>query len=100
MMREMTMDNDVEHPNNLLSLAQLELLDDSVNMFCSIINDAYIISFEMEYSGFVVMGGYLLKRKCIRDIYGSMILLFPFIHSLFAMTAWLTGPRGDQASLS
>ncbi len=61
MTREMTTDSDVDHNNHQdyqMSLAQLELIDDSVDQFCSIVDDAYKKSFEREYSGFVVMGDY------------------------------------------
>jgi hypothetical protein len=31
---------------------------------------------------FVSVGGYLLERKSIADMYSSMVLLFSFVHSV------------------
>ncbi len=103
MMWEMTTDGDVEHNYHQdypLSLAWLELIDDSMDQFCSIIDDAYKTSFEREYSEFVVVGGYLLERKCIMEMYGSMFCLFPFVHSVVALNALLTHPHREQVGLS
>jgi hypothetical protein len=99
----MMTDGDVEHNNHqdyLLSLAWIELIDDSMDQFCSVVDEAYKTSFEREYSGFAVMGGYLLERKCIREMYGFIVCLFPFVYSMLTLNALFTCPHGEQVSFS
>jgi hypothetical protein len=52
------------------------------------------------YGGFISVGGYLLKRKSIADMYSLMVLLFPFVHSVFALVVPALGTQGKRVGLS
>jgi hypothetical protein len=77
------------------------MIGDSIDEFCSIVDDTYRTRLEREYGGFVAMDGYLLERKCLRDMYSTIIRLFPFVHSLFALVVSSRQSQGDRlASLN
>jgi hypothetical protein len=79
---------DVEWTNNpeyVLSLISFEMIDDNIEKFCSLVDDSYKSAFKHAYGDFVSVGGYLLERKSIADMYSSMVLLFPSAHLVFAL---------------
>jgi hypothetical protein len=89
-----------DNPEYVLSSICFELIDDNIKKFCSLVDDSYKSAFERAYGGFVSVGGYLLERKSIADMYSSMVLLFPFVHSVFALVVSTSGTRGERVGLS
>ena len=89
-----------DDPKFFLSAIWLVLSLESIESFISIVGDAYKTSFEQQYSGFVVVGDFLVERRYIRTMYDSFVNLFPFVHSLLART--VSSPRacGQQVNLS
>jgi hypothetical protein len=72
--------------NNLLSVVDFELSADRVNEFVGVVESAYKSSYISHYSGFHFVGCYLVDRRCIRNMYGAMRRLFPFVHAVIATT--------------
>jgi hypothetical protein len=89
-----------DDPEYVLFLIRFELIDDNVKKFCSLVDDSYKSAFEHAYGGYVSVGGYLLERKSIADMYSSMVLLFPFIHLVFALVVLTLGIRGKRVGHS
>ena len=87
-----------DNPKNLLSLVWLELIDDNIDAFVSVVNNTYKQSFEQQYSGFFTIGGYLVDRCQIRGMYESLRSMFLFVHSVLALT--VLAPREEQVGLS
>ncbi len=95
--------HDVERTNDpeyVLSLIHFEMIDDNIKKFCSLVDDSYKSAFEHAYGGFVSVGGHLLERKSIVDMYSSMVLLFPFVHSVFALVVSTSSTQGKRVGLS
>jgi hypothetical protein len=87
-----------DDPEYLLSLVRSELIDDDIDAFVSVVNNAYRQSFEQQYSGFFTIGGYLVDRCQIRGMYESLRSMFLFVHSVLALT--VLAPREEQVGLS
>ncbi len=94
--------NFAEKHENILSLIclDLELMDEKIDKFVSLVKFAYRTSLERQYSGFVVIDGYLIEQQCIREMYDSFVGLFLFIHLVIAMTVSLLSPQGEHVCLS
>ncbi len=80
--------------------SRLELIDENIDRFVGLVDHAYRTSIEREYTGFIIIEGYLLERKAIHQMYDSMVKLFPFIHSDFSLSVSSTGACGDKVCLS
>ena len=78
----------------------LELSGENIETFVSVVESAYKNSFEHQYIGFSVVGDYLVERKYLRTMYNSLIDLFPFVHSVLAMTVSLPRARGNRVDVS
>jgi hypothetical protein len=87
-------------PENLLFLIRLELIDENFDRFVGLVEQAYQTSIERKYTSFIIGDWYLLERNEIRQMYDSMIELFPFVHSVFALSVSSTGAQGDRVCLS
>jgi hypothetical protein len=87
-------------PEYLLSFIRFESIDDTINKFCSLIDDAYKLAFEHAYGGFVSVGGYLLERESIADMNSSMVLFLPFIYLVFALVVSTSSTQGKRVGLS
>ncbi len=85
-------DSFAEKPEYILSLICLELMDENIDKFVSVVKSAYRTSLEHHYSGFVVVDGLLIERRSIKAMYESFVELFPFIHSLIALFVLLSSP--------
>jgi hypothetical protein len=57
------------------------------------------MSREKEYTGFVVIEGYLLKRAAIQGMYLSIMKILPLVHSVFAVAVFRNGTQGDRILL-
>ena len=82
------------------TFVRLELSDENIETFVSVVETAYKISFQSQYIGFSVVGDYLVERKYLRTMYNSLIDLFPFVHSVLAMTVSLPRARGNRVDVS
>ena len=89
-----TQDTDVPFFDN--TSVCLELSDENIETFVSVVETAYKNSFEHQYIGFSVVGDSLVERKYLRAMYNSLVDLFPFVHSVLAMTVY----RSTGAALS
>jgi hypothetical protein len=52
-----------DDPEHFLSAIRLELSADNVDAFVSVVSEAYKTSFEQQYSGFAVVGDFLVERR-------------------------------------
>jgi hypothetical protein len=87
-----------DNPKYLLSLVWLELIDDNIDAFVSVVNNTYKQSFEQQYSGFSTIGGYLNDWSQIREMNESLMSMYPFVHLVLALT--VSAPQGEQVGLS
>jgi hypothetical protein len=69
----------------------LELPDENIETFVSVVESAYKNSFKRVYIGFSAVGDYLVERKYLRTMYNS-----PFVHLVPTMTVSLPCERGNQ----
>jgi hypothetical protein len=84
-------DNLSEKPEYILLLIQLELMDENIDKFVSAVESVYRTSLEHHHSGFVAVDGFLIEQRSIRAMYESFLELFPFIHSVIALTVSSSG---------
>jgi hypothetical protein len=87
-----------DDPKYLLSLVWSELIDDNIDAFVSVVDNAYRQSFEQLYSGFFTVGGYLSDLSQIQEMYELLMSMFPFVHLVLALT--VLAPQGEQVGLS
>ena len=86
-------DNFSEKPVYILLPIQLELMDENIDKFVSVVKSAYRTSLEHHHSGFVVVDGFLIEQMSIRAMYEmTFVELFPFIHSVIALTVLSSSP--------
>ena len=71
----------------------------NVDSFVSIVSEAYKTPFERQYIGFVVVGDFLVERRYIRTMYDSFVELYPFVHSVLAMTVSSPRAHGNMRDL-
>ncbi len=76
----------------------MKSIDDNIDTFVSVVNNAYRQSFEQQYSGLSTVGGYLIDQSRIREMYESLLSMFPFVHLVLALT--VLAPQGVQVGLS
>ncbi len=95
-----TVDEPVDkvHYEDVLSVIRSELVDDNIESSVGIVDDIYKKSFEKQYKDFTVVNDYLVERKDILAMYQSLVDLFPFIHSVLALT--VSHKRYDLVQLS
>jgi hypothetical protein len=67
-------------------------MDVNIDKFVSVVKSVYMISLEHHHSGFVVVHGFLIEQRSIRAMYELFVDLFPFIHSVIALTVLLSSP--------
>jgi hypothetical protein len=67
-------------------------MDENIDKFVSVVESAYRTSLEHHHSGFVVVDEFLIERRSIRAMYETFVELFPFIHSVIALTVLLSSP--------
>ena len=82
------------------SSVRLELSDENIETFVSVVESAYKNSFECMYIGFSAVGNYLVERKYLRTMYNSLVDLFPFVHLVLAMTVSSPCARGNRVDCS
>ena len=87
-----------DDPKHLLSLDWSELINDNINAFIFVDDNAYRQSFEQQYSGFSTIGGYLNDWSQIREMNESLMSMYPFVHLVLALT--VSAPQGEQVGLS
>ena len=68
-----------------LSLVVDKLSDDDIDRFMGIVDNSYQMSILREYTGFVVLDGFLLDCLVIWRMYDKMRELFPLIHLVLAL---------------
>ena len=98
-----TQDTDVHMYNApvfFLSSVRLELSDENIETFVSIVGSAYKNSYEQQYIGFSAFGDYLVERKYLRTMNNSLVDLFPFVHLVLAENVLLPRACGNQVDLS
>jgi hypothetical protein len=78
----------------------LELLDENIETFVSVVETVYKNSFERQYIGFSVVGDSLVERKYLRAMFNFLVDLFPFVHSVLAMTVSSPRARGNLGDVS
>ena len=83
---------------DVLSVIRSELVDDNIESFVGIVDDIYKKSFENQYKDFTVVNDYLVEKKDILEMYQCLVDLFPFIHSVLALT--VSHKRYDLVQLS
>jgi hypothetical protein len=93
-----TQDTDVPFFDN--TSVRLELSDENIETFVLVVETAYKNSFEPQYIGFSFFGKSLVERKHLRAMYNSMGDLFPFVHSVLAMTVSSPRARGNRVDVS
>ena len=81
------------------SSVRLELSDENIETFVSVVESAYKNSFKRVYIGFSAVGDYLVERKYLRTMYNSLVDLFPLVHLVLAMTISLARACGNQVDL-
>jgi hypothetical protein len=79
---------------------RLELSDDNIETFVTVVETTYKNSFERQYIGFSVNGNTLVEKKQLRAMYNSMVDLFPCVHSVLAMTVSSPQSRGNRVDVS
>ncbi len=82
--------NFAEKPEYILLLIRLELMDENIDKFDSVVKSVFRMSLERQYSGFVVVDGFLIEQRSIRAMYKSFVELFLLIHSVIALTILLS----------
>jgi hypothetical protein len=75
-----------DDPEYCLSLIRLELDDENIDRFVLFVDNLYKESFVAVYTEFVIPDGFLLDRRSIAEMYRLMQRLFPFVHSVLALT--------------
>ena len=78
----------------------LELSDENTETFESVDESVYKNSFKPQYIGFSAFGDYLVERKYLRTMYISLVDLFPFAHSVLAVTVSLPRACGNWVDVS
>ena len=90
-----------DDPEYCLSLIRLELDDENIDRFVLFVDNLYKESFVAVYTEFVIPDGFLLDRRSIAEMYRLMQRLFPFVHSVLALTVSPKSRReGDWVYLS
>lgn len=72
----------------------------NVAAFSFMVDDMYRRGIERHYTTFTHLNDYMVGRNDFLALYDKFVTLFPYIHSVFALTVSSLRARGDRVALS